>query len=59
MYNFDISMGTPKFKEEDSLPLDDNKNMTFYARKREKMQAKKELFAMENYRSETTGQRPN
>mmetsp|Transcript_14464 Transcript_14464/g.18270 ORF Transcript_14464/g.18270 Transcript_14464/m.18270 type:complete len:83 (+) Transcript_14464:80-328(+) len=45
-------MGTPKFKDEDSMLLDDA-SMTFYVRKRLQMQARKELFALENYRSET------
>ena len=50
-------LGTPKFKDEDSLAADDA-NLTFYVRKRLQMQARKELFALENYRSETYAMPP-
>ena len=44
-------LGTPKFKDEDSFA--DDANITIYKRKRLQIQARKELFALENYRSES------
>ena len=48
-------IGTPKFKDEDSLTLSLGGSNKFYVRKRLQIQARKEMFAMENYRSETAG----
>ena len=65
--NFDLQMrqsqskehngfGTPKFNEEDQVDSEDENDIgskaDFYARKRRQILARKELFAMENYRSE-------
>ena len=55
-HNFDLimknadEMGTPKFNEDSIADVDT------YAKKRQLILAKKELYAMENYRSETTHQ---
>ena len=48
-------MGTPKFKETESSQKPTPGE--FYKRKRQIIQARKELFAMENYRSETNAGR--
>jgi len=55
-HNFDLimksadGMGTPKFNEECAADVD------IYVKKRQLILAKKEFYAMENYRSETAHQ---